>query len=86
MQAVVESQSNRLASLTAEKEVANLGQQDESTGQGNGFTYCNYLQVAQVALYYMYIVVLASSSDSRQSDSKLSEVIQGYITQIEELK
>lgn len=34
IQAVVESQSNRLASLTAQKEVAALGHQDESTGQG----------------------------------------------------
>ena len=40
MQAVVESQSNRLASLTAEKEVATLGQQDESTGQGVVFCLC----------------------------------------------
>ena len=34
MQAVVESQSSRIASLSAEKEVTTLGQQDESTGQG----------------------------------------------------
>lgn len=34
MQQVVESQSSRIAALAAEKEVAALGHQDESTGQG----------------------------------------------------
>ena len=49
LQAVVESQSNRLASLAAEKDIATLGRQDESTGQGSAhmFTYvhrCVYIQ------------------------------------------
>lgn len=35
MQQVIESQSNRLANLTAEKEAAKLDHHDESTGQGN---------------------------------------------------
>lgn len=35
MQQVIESQSNRLANLTAEKEAAKLDRHDESTGQGN---------------------------------------------------
>ena len=34
MQQVIESQSSRIAALAAEKEVAALGHQDESTGQG----------------------------------------------------
>ena len=34
MQQVIETQSNRLATFTAEKEAASLGRQDESTGQG----------------------------------------------------
>ncbi len=34
LQQVIESQSTRLSKLTAEKEAAHLGHQDESTGQG----------------------------------------------------
>lgn len=82
MQAVVESQSSRLASLSAEKEVASLGQQDESTGQGEwGFIYGALLLF--IFIFILFFLVLASSAES---DNKLSEVIQGYITQIEELK
>lgn len=39
MQQVVETQSNRLAAFTAEKEVASLSRQDESTGQGTVHAY-----------------------------------------------
>ena len=34
MQHVIETQSNRLAAFSAEKEAASLSRQDESTGQG----------------------------------------------------
>ena len=40
MQQVVESQSTRIAALAAEKEMAALGHQDESTGQGEYIQHC----------------------------------------------
>ena len=83
IQAVVESQSNRLASLTAQKEVAALGHQDESTGQGLFSNF--FFRVYDTITCFILLVVLTSACSS-DSDSKLSEVIQGYITQIEELK
>lgn len=38
MQQVIETQSNRLATFTAESEAASLCRQDESTGQGDTLT------------------------------------------------
>ena len=47
MQLVIDSQSGRIAALTADREAAALGHHDESTGQGT--CTCMYLSIL-----YMY--------------------------------
>ena len=51
MQQVVEDQSNRLASFTAEKEAAALNRQDQSTGQGTYY----YIYVITYVFVHAYI-------------------------------
>ncbi len=80
IQQVVESQSTSIASLTAERDCLIMGHQDESTGQGK-YLLSHYTSI--IIAYGIYQVV---ASSDKNSSKNFAQVIQGYITQIEELK
>ena len=50
MQQVIDTQSNRIAALAAEKELAAMGHQDESTGQGM-YLYMDVVMDGRLASY-----------------------------------
>ena len=51
MQQVIDSQTERIAALAAEKEAVALGHHDESTGQGNSLWIAFLIYVPYSALF-----------------------------------
>ena len=79
LQQVIDSQSTKIASLLTERELAALGHADESTGQGR---LCD----CHVITLHCPPPSVVSDSGSHGNEDGLSTVIQGYMSQIEELK
>ena len=77
MQQVIDSQTERIAALAAEKEAVALGHHDESTGQGNTVDSSPHLpvilvQVIRPGLLIVSCAVVVSSPDLiRQSALEL---------------